>query len=63
MTSHMKTGGTRPTVSGTIGGVGGSVGVGQMKLDAPPRYGGGRRPSVRVWLSQMECYMRLIKYP
>ena len=39
------------------------VGVGQMKLDAPPRYGGGRKPSARVWLSQMDCYMRLMKYP
>ena len=34
-----------------------------MKLDAPPRYGGGRRPGVRVWLSHMERYMRLMKFP
>ena len=50
-------------VSGTAGGAVMGVGVGQMKLDAPPRYGGGRRPGVRVWLSQMERYMRLMKYP
>ena len=34
-----------------------------MKLDPPPRYGGGRRPGVRVWLSHMERYMRLMKFP
>ena len=37
--------------------------VGQMKLDAPPRYRGRRRPSVQVWLNQMEPYMRLMHYP
>jgi hypothetical protein len=37
-------------------------GVGQMKLDAPPRYAGGRRPGVRTWLAQMERYMRLMRY-
>lgn len=34
-----------------------------MKLHAPPRYAGGHRPSVRAWLSQMEQYMQLMKYP
>lgn len=38
------------------------VGVGQMKLDAPPRYTGARRPGARVWLQQMERYMRLMRY-
>ena len=45
---------------------GGSVpqtaGVGQMKLEAPPRYSGKKQPSVRTWLNQMERYMRLMKY-
>ena len=50
-----------PGTSGTAAVAG--PGVGQMKLDAPPRYSGGRRPSVRVWLSQMERYMRLMRYP
>ena len=27
--------------------------VGQMKLDAPPRYGGQRQLGVRIWLIQM----------
>ena len=71
MVSHMGTADTNPQTAGTsVGGAGGaaaaattSVGVGQMKLDAPPRYGGGRRPGVRVWLSHMERYMRLMKYP
>ena len=69
MVSHMGAEDTNPLaaetsgVSGTAGGAVMGVGVGQMKLDAPPRYGGGRKPGARVWLSQMECYMRLMKYP
>ena len=39
-----------------------AAGVGQMKLEAPPRYSGKKQPSVRTWLSQMERYMRLMKY-
>ena len=52
---------TNPGMSGTVATVG--PGVGQMKLDTPPRYSSGRRPGVRVWLSQMERYMRLMRYP
>ena len=33
-----------------------------MKLDAPPKYAGGCKPGVRVWLSHMERYMRLMRY-
>ena len=33
-----------------------------MKLDAPPRYNGARKPGARVWLQQMERYMRLMHY-
>ena len=39
-----------------------TTGVGQMKLEAPPRYSGKKQPSVRAWLSQMERYMWLMKY-
>ena len=39
-----------------------SVGVGQMKLEAPPRYSGKRQPRARVWLTQMERYMKLMHY-
>ena len=35
---------------------------GQVKIEAPPRYSGKRQPSVRVWLTQMERYMRLMRY-
>ena len=69
MVSHMGAEDTNPLaagtsgVSGTASGAIMGVGVGQMKLDAPPRYGGGRKPGARVWLSQMERYMRLMKYP
>ena len=35
--------------------------VGQMKLEAPPRYSGKKQLSVQTWLSQMEHYMRLMK--
>ena len=50
MVSHMGAEDTNPLaagtsgVSGTTGGAVMGVGVGQMKLDAPPRYGGGRKP-------------------
>ena len=37
--------------------------MGQMKLEAPVRYSGARRPGVRVWLRQMERYMRLMRFP
>ena len=63
MASHM---GPDPQ-TGTVGTSGGvpvvASGVGQMKLDPPPRYSGGRRPGARVWLSQMERYMRLMEFP
>ena len=36
--------------------------VGQMKLEAPPRYSGKKQLSVRTWLSQMQRYMWLMKY-
>ena len=36
--------------------------MGQMKLDAPPRYAGGRCPGVRVWIAAMERYMHLMRY-
>ena len=39
-----------------------TVGVGQMKLEAPSRYSGKRQPRARVWLTQMERYMRLMRY-
>ena len=39
-----------------------ATGVGQMKLEAPPRYFGKRQPWFRVWLTQMEPYMKLMRY-
>ena len=39
-----------------------TVGVGQMKLEVPPQYSGKRQPRARVWLTQMERYMRLMRY-
>ena len=35
---------------------------GQVKMEAPPRYSGKRQLGVRGWLTQMECYMRLMEY-
>ena len=35
---------------------------GQVKIETPPRYSGKRQPCVHVWLTQMECYMHLMKY-
>lgn len=34
-------------------------GMGHVKLDAPARFSGGKIPGVRVWLTQMERYLRL----
>ena len=45
------------------GATAGIVGMGQMKLDPPPRYNGNRRPGPRPWLAAMERYMRLMRYP
>ena len=39
-----------------------TAGVGQMKLEAPPQYSGKRQPRARVWLTQMERYMKLMCY-
>ena len=39
-----------------------TAGVGQMKLEAPPRYSGKRQPGARVLLTQMERYMQLMCY-
>ena len=35
---------------------------GQVKIKAPPRYSRKRQLSVHIWLTQMEQYMRLMKY-
>ena len=35
---------------------------GQVKIEDPPRYSGKRQLGVRVWLTQMERYMKLMKY-
>ena len=35
---------------------------GQVKIEAPPRYSGKRQSSVRMWLTQMERYMQLMRY-
>lgn len=37
-------------------------GVGQMKFEVPPRYGKNGQLSIQVWLTQMERYMRLMRY-
>ena len=37
--------------------------MGQMKLEAPPQYSGGKKPSVRRWLGEVQRWMRLMAYP
>ena len=32
-----------------------------MKIGTPPRYS-RKRPGVCMWLTQMECYMKVMKY-
>ena len=47
----------------TLGGfVSRTARVRQMTLDALPRYLGNKQPGGWVWLTQMECYMRLMCY-
>ena len=36
-------------------------GMGQMKLEAPPRFN-GKRPKVHEWLIDIRCWMRLMRY-
>ena len=55
-----KSTGTLEATSGSF--VPQSAGVGQMKLEAPPRYSGKRQPGAQVWLTQMERYMKLMRY-
>ena len=35
---------------------------GQVKIEAPPRYIGKKQPGVHTWLTQIEQYMKLMKY-
>ena len=44
-------------------GLSGALGVGQLKLEAPPRYKGSRFPGVRRFLTDVERWMRLMRYP
>ena len=33
-----------------------------MKIEDPPRYFGKRQLGVHVWLTQLECYIKLMKH-
>ena len=44
-------------------GITGALGVGQLKLEPPPQYKGGRFPGVRRFLTDVEHWMRLMRYP
>ena len=37
--------------------------VGQLKMDMPPVFTAGRQQNVRGWLTKMERYFRLMRYP
>ena len=52
---------TMGTTAGTSAGA--PLGIGQLKLEGPARYSGGRKPSVRAWLVEVERWMRLMRYP
>ena len=49
------------TTAGTSTGT--PLGIVQLKLEGPTRYSGGRKPSVRAWLVEVERWMRLMRYP
>ena len=42
--------------------VGTPLGIGQLKLEGPARYSSGRKPSVCVWLVEVERWMHLMRY-
>lgn len=50
----------RPILGGSTSSVSLTVGVGQMKLEAPPRCSVKHQPRVHVWLTQIERYMKLM---
>ena len=52
---------TMGTTAGTSAGA--PLGIGQLKLEGLARYSGGRKPSVRAWLVEVERWMRLMRYP
>ena len=37
--------------------------IGQLKLEAPPRFNGARRPGAQKWLESMTTWMTLMNYP
>ena len=45
---------TMGTTAGTS--TGAPLGIGQLKLEGPARYSGGRKPSVRAWLVEVDCW-------
>ena len=52
---------TMGTTAGTS--TGAPLGIGQLKLEGPARYSGGRKSSVRAWLVEVERWMHLMRYP
>ena len=52
---------TMGTTAGTSAGA--PLGIGQLKLEGPARCFGGRKPSVRAWLVEVERWMCLMRYP
>ena len=39
------------------------MGIGQLKLEAPARFNGARRPGAQKWIEQMTTWMSLMNYP
>ena len=39
-----------------------TTGIGEMKLEAPPRHSGKRQIGSRIWLTQMEWHMKVMRY-
>ena len=52
------------TVSmGPMQGLMSTLPIGQLKLEAPPRFNGARRPGAQKWLESMTTWMTLMNYP
>ena len=39
------------------------LGIGQMKLEAPGKYNGAKKPGVGKWIHAMTTWMSLMRYP
>ena len=52
-----------PDLGISVGAAPAGLRVGQLKMDMPPVFTASRQQNVRGWLTKMERYFRLMRYP